>query len=62
MNLDNGTLLRKGEHVAVRRRGAIPRIGYRILSACPASEESGEEVSPKLSLAVLPFANLRPNV
>jgi DNA-binding winged helix-turn-helix (wHTH) protein len=36
----------------------IPRIGYRILSACPASEGSVDEVSPKPSLAVLPFANL----
>ncbi len=115
LNLDNGTLLRKGEHVAVGRGGirllaallkrqgeivtkgelmdaawpgaaveesnlsvqiallrkaiglaadgeewisTIPRTGYRIMSACPASEGSVDEISPKPSLAVLPFANL----
>ena len=115
LNLDNGTLLRKGEHVAVGRRGVlllaallkrqgeivtkaelmdaawpgasveesnlsvqiallrkaiglaadgeewistIPRIGYRIPSACPSPEEFVDELLPKPSLAVLPFANL----
>ena len=115
LNVDNGTLLRNGEHVSVGRRGVlllaallrrrgeivtkaelmdaawpgkaveesnlsvqiamlrkaiglaadgeewistIPRIGYRIASACPATDESVDEVLPKPSLAVLPFANL----
>src|SRR5258708_35573223 len=115
LNLDNGTLLRKGERVAVGRRGillleallkrqgeivtkaelmdaawpgtaveesnlsvqiallrkalglasdgeewigTIPRIGYRFLGSSPASGEAVVQISPKPSLAILPFANL----